>query len=104
METNKILSALSYFSIFFAGIILPLIILLLVSDRQVKKDAKAALISHFLPWLLIPLLVIGAIFDMGVFATGQGTPIFIIGAIVIGVILSFAIVIWNVYRGVKVLM
>jgi len=95
METRHILAALSYFSIFFAGIIVPLVIWLITDDRYVKKHALQALFSHILPYSFL-------IFAAVVFFTGQ----FLLS---IGLILFFAVIIlaiaaYNVVMGVRVLM
>ncbi|MDZ5474120.1 DUF4870 domain-containing protein [Bacillus sp. 31A1R] len=101
METNKILSALSYFSIFFAGIVFPLIVLLVSEDKRVKEHAKSALLSHFIPLIPVPFLIFA-----GVTGAIQGTtemPIFLAVGVVVTIILSLVVTIWNIVKGVKVL-
>lgn len=105
-NNNRIIASLCYFSIFFAGFILPLIVFLAVPEQSVKKHAKAALISHL--FLVIPsiLVFIGIIF----FGTLSDSPPSGDAAVVITIVLfivlalfSLAIMIWNIYRGIKVL-
>ncbi|GIN85369.1 membrane protein [Heyndrickxia sporothermodurans] len=102
-SSNKAISALCYFSIFFAGFILPLIVYFVSNDDEVKKHAKSAFISHIIPFVFIPLAIIAIFFDLGMI-TGGGIPLFLIGIGIIGGIVSFIIFIWNIYKGIKVLL
>ncbi|MCC5802097.1 DUF4870 domain-containing protein [Rossellomorea vietnamensis] len=104
METNKVLSALCYFSIFFAGFLFPLIVYFVSDNPHVKKDAKSAFLSHLLPVIAVPLVFAGLVMDMGVFASGAGLPVFTVIMIGLAIILSVVVVIWNVYKGIKVLL
>lgn len=104
MDTNKVLSALCYFSIFFAGFLFPLIVYFLTDNPYVKKGAKAAFLSHLLPVIAVPLVIAGLVMDMGVFATGAGLPVFTIVMIGLAILFSVVVVIWNVYKGIKVLL
>ncbi|WP_064093039.1 DUF4870 domain-containing protein [Rossellomorea aquimaris] len=104
METNKVLSALCYFSIFFAGFILPIIVYFLSDNPHVKKDAKAAFLSHLLPVITIPLILAGIFLDIGIFAGGSGMPFFFIMMAGLSILISVVVVIWNVYKGIKVLL
>lgn len=110
MENNRVISALCYFSVFFAGFILPLVVLLIVKDREVKKHASHALISHLLLYIpafifAIGLMITGFITsDAPATESGSATlAIGVIGLIIALGVLSLAIIIWNVYRGIKVL-
>ncbi len=108
-QNNRILSSLCYFSIFFAGFILPLIVMLVVKDRDVKKHATHALISHLL--LYVPAVIFFIILaTMGIFAsaemsdsTGAALGIGVIIFIIFMALFSLAIVIWNIVRGIQVL-
>lgn len=103
MDTNKVLSALSYFSILFAGIIFPIIVYFVSDDLKVKAHAKKALYSHLIPLIPIPLFLIT--FIIGVSSGGNGEFIFSAATfILIGltIILSFGVLIWNIIKGVKV--
>ncbi|MFZ3590174.1 DUF4870 domain-containing protein [Bacillus sp. DJP31] len=98
-DSNKIISALCYFSIFFAGFILPIIVYFIVNDREVKKHAKHAFISHLIPVVTIPFLLIGG------FMSGVGEVV--AGVLILGIILTFilniVVIIWNVVKGIEVL-
>lgn len=107
MENNRIISSLCYFSIFFAGFILPLIVWLIIKDHEVRQHAKAALLSHLL--LYVPL-ILGVIifFAFGVIgamnnSSGYTFAISIIIFYILFALFALAIVIWNIYKGIKVL-
>lgn len=115
LDNNRVLSALCYFSIFFAGFILPLIVYFVATDQEVKRHAKRAFISHLL--LIIPT-IIGIILFIVVIAINPFNPsmndfensangsllvISWIVFIILEAILSLAVFIWNIIQGVKVL-
>lgn len=102
METNKVLSALCYFSIFFAGFLFPLVVFFVSDDSQVKSHAKKAFLSHLIPLIPIPLIITAAIMD----AFGHNETLFFVlmfTGIVFSIILSLVVVIWNIIKGVKVI-
>lgn len=101
METNKILSALSYFSIFFAGVLFPLIVFLISADKTVKSHAKKALVSHLIPLIPVPFIVFSAIF--GIAEVQTEIPVVFITSMIAMVILSVIVVIWNIVKGIQVL-
>ncbi|REE81265.1 uncharacterized protein DUF4870 [Paenibacillus taihuensis] len=94
MESNKIISALCYFSIFFAGFIVPVVIYFVSNDYEVKGHAKRALLSHLIPIIALPL------FFVAIFSGHVGTILFL-G--LISALLGFLVVIWNVVMGIRVL-
>ncbi|WP_019422404.1 DUF4870 domain-containing protein [Paenibacillus sp. OSY-SE] len=94
MSTRYILSSLSYFSIFFAGFILPLVIWLVASDPYIKHHAGRALFSHIIPYAFIVLAIISLITAQFLLSIGF---VIIMGAA------SLFIFIWNVIMGVRVL-
>jgi uncharacterized Tic20 family protein len=103
MDTDKVLSALSYFSILFAGIIFPIVVYFVTTSDKVKSHAKKALFSHFIPF--IPILVTGLIFIIGILS-GAGEMVFSIILFIgvgISIILSIVVLIWNIIKGVKVI-
>jgi len=101
LETRRILSSLCYFSIFFAGFLFPLVVYLASNDHVTKQHAKAALLSHLIPLILIPLFVMSIFYDMSRMAAS--IPILtLITSIVMGLV-SLAVVIWNIVKGVKAL-
>ncbi|NSL51832.1 DUF4870 domain-containing protein [Calidifontibacillus erzurumensis] len=98
MDTNRLISSLCYFSIFFAGFLFPIAIYFIVDSYEVKEHAKKALISHVIPFLS----VIGFIF---LFLLSGGHPSIIGGfsiLLAIGLI-NIAVVVWNIVKGIKVL-
>ncbi|KGR87045.1 DUF4870 domain-containing protein [Lysinibacillus odysseyi] len=105
MDTNKGLSALNYFSVFFAPFIVPIIVYFVSSDPEVKRHAMRALLSHIIPIILGIVLFI-LLFAAGLFgAQGSEDTVFIMWVVfVLGYgILYLAITIWNVVQGIKVL-
>lgn len=103
MENNKILSALNYFSIFFAPFIVPIIIWVAVPDQEVKHHAKRALLSHIIPVVLGIFLFIYFIVGMSLANVTQSWIVISIGGAIIYGLISLALVIWNIIQGVKVL-
>jgi uncharacterized membrane protein len=103
MDTDKVLSALSYFSILFAGIIFPIVVYFVTTNDKVKSHAKKALYSHLIPF--IPIVVSGLIFIIGILS-GTGEMVFSIILFIgvgISIILSIVVLIWNIIKGVKVI-
>lgn len=108
MNNNRIISSLCYFSIFFAGFILPLIVFLIVKEKDVQKHAKAALISHLLLYIpsIVGIIIFAIISASNGNATDETVAVFGFGVITLFILLGLfmlAIVIWNIYRGIKVL-
>ncbi|WP_050616417.1 DUF4870 domain-containing protein [Bacillus testis] len=101
METRKILAALSYFSVLVAPVIIPVIIWLASDDGFVKKHAKSSLLSHIIPLIFIPFLIMGMYWDS---SHPADFPWFILAVAVIGGLVSLGLLIWNLVRGVKLLL
>ncbi len=116
LDNNRVLSSLCYFSIFFAGFILPLIVYFVSTDQDVKRHAKRAFISHLL--LIIPtifgvILFIATIaaspfsYEMNIMneSSGNGTFLVILWFVfvIVEVVISLVVFIWNVIQGIKVL-
>ncbi|PLT29010.1 DUF4870 domain-containing protein [Peribacillus deserti] len=99
MDTNKILASLSYFSIFFAPFLLPIILYFVSDDYFVKEHSKKALVSHLIPFLGILFIILGAVGDF----TGGGLPIFSFLGVGLYGLLCFIVLIWNIVKGIKVL-
>ncbi|MFK0526116.1 DUF4870 domain-containing protein [Paenibacillus illinoisensis] len=92
---RQLLSALSYFSIFFAPFLFPIIVWIVARDNYIEGHAKRALFSHVFPFLAaIPLFYF--------FVTSQS-----IGGAIGYVILFFVIYglsfIYNIVKGIQVL-
>lgn len=101
METRKVLSALSYFSIMFAGFIFPFIVFFASEDREVKRHAKSAFLSHLIPLVPVPFIVFAAVTQFTV--NDHEIPVFFLAAVGITIILLLIVFIWNIIKGVKVL-
>ncbi|MGD6794268.1 DUF4870 domain-containing protein [Metabacillus indicus] len=103
MNTNKLLSSLCYFSIFFAPFLFPIIVYFIADERDVKQHAKKSLFSH-----LVPLLTLILPFFMMLFAGLAGSPealavgIVIFGFILIGIV-NIAVFVYNIVQGIKIL-
>jgi hypothetical protein len=100
MEARKVLSGLCYLSLFFAGFIFPLVVFLASGDEITKGHAKKALLSHLIPLIPIPLLVIGFFHD----ATRHQNelPVYTIITLIVIALITFVVAIWNIIKGVKV--
>ncbi|MEH7451676.1 DUF4870 domain-containing protein [Gottfriedia acidiceleris] len=102
METNKILSSLCYFSVFFAPFLFPIIVYFVAKDQQLKSHSKRAFFSHILPFLTIIILAIISLFTFNTFGDGVGFAL--IGGFVLAFIINLIVFIWNIVQGIKVLM
>lgn len=100
MSADKILSSLSYFSLFFAPFLFPLIVYFL-TEHETKRHAKRAFISHIIPLVLIVLaMIIIIIVDVNSVET---SPIFLILWMIVTAIITLVMYIWNIIQGIKVL-
>ncbi|WP_456277694.1 DUF4870 domain-containing protein [Bacillus sp. AK128] len=98
-NTNKLISSLCYFSIFFAGFILPIAVYFIVDDAEVKRHASRALISHIIPLITIPVFVFfGFLAD-----AGGGFGLFILLGFLLAFLINMVIIVWNVIKGIQVL-
>ena len=105
MDSSKGLSALNYFSVFFAPLLVPIIIYFVSPDPEVKRHSIRALLSHVIPFIFGILLVI-ILFIVGVFSSQvNGDTLFVTWILlVLGYgLIYLAIIIWNVVQGIKVL-
>jgi hypothetical protein len=93
---------LSYFSIFFAGFLFPLIVFLISENKEVKSHAKKALFSHLIPIIPVPFIVITAIVQTLRSPYGEPSILFFVG-VGLTVILSLIVLIWNIVKGIQVL-
>jgi dolichyl-phosphate-mannose--protein O-mannosyl transferase len=101
METKRILSALCYFSVMFAGILFPLVAYFASGDLEVKHHAKKAFFSHLIPLIPLPLVLLSLYFDI---TRGSGEfPILMFSSAMFMVLLSLIVLVWNIVKGVKVL-
>lgn len=100
MSADKVLSSLSYLSLFFAPFLFPLIVFFLTKD-QTRNHAKRAFLSHIIPSVLIIVaFIMMVIVDI---STAEVSPfVFVLLLIVIGIV-TLVMYIWNIVQGIKVL-
>jgi hypothetical protein len=103
MDTRKVLSGLCYFSIFFAGILFPLVVMLASGDDVTKGHAKKAFLSHLIPLIPVPLLIFAIFSDLNAI-NNDAIPVFTLVSAGILILISLIVTIWNVIKGVKALM
>jgi protein-S-isoprenylcysteine O-methyltransferase Ste14 len=85
----------------FAGFIFPLVVFFVVDDSITKGHAKKAFISHLFPLFPVPLLVAGIFYDI---SRGENVfPVYTISCAVVTAIIGIVVLIWNIVKGVKVL-
>lgn len=103
MNGNKVLSALSYFSILFAPILFPIIVWI-VGDYETRSHAKRALWTHIIPSIatFIGLAVLG-IMDVGFNHSDKTLAIGSVITVCICALISLYYFIWNMVKGIKVL-
>ncbi|MCR8846212.1 hypothetical protein NQ117_21235 [Paenibacillus sp. SC116] len=94
MSSKHLLAALCYFSIFFAGVLLPLVVLFTADHGYTRKHASYALISQLLPFVFIVFVFISLF---------SGEFVISFGFTLLAAILSFFIFVWNIIMGIKVL-
>lgn len=108
MENQKILSAFSYLSIFFAPFIVPLVVYFISKDSEVKRHSIRALISHLIPIAFGIVFFIFFVFSTISFSTtdpfSNGNSLIIVWLVtfVIYLLVSLGIVIWNIIQAVRV--
>jgi hypothetical protein len=100
MESNKVLSALSYMSVLFAPFLVPIIIYFVTVDTGVKKHAKRAFLSHLIPLIGVPLVIGALFFDL---SSETEIPFLFLGAAVLTGLISLIVGIWNIVIGIKIL-
>ncbi|EMA6342293.1 DUF4870 domain-containing protein [Bacillus cytotoxicus] len=103
MNGNKILAALSYWSVFFAPILFPIIIWI-IGENETKIHAKKALWTHIIPGIAAFLGMI----IVGMLGIGSNQPDITLGIgaiIIVGIcgIISIYFFIWNIVKGIQVL-
>src|SRR4051794_30066222 len=94
MDANRLFSALCYISLFFAPFLVPLIIYLVIPDRDVRGHAKNALISHIAPYILIPIVLIFG------FQPNAGALLLVV---MLSLLVLAGVFIWNIVMAIRVL-
>jgi glucan phosphoethanolaminetransferase (alkaline phosphatase superfamily) len=103
LQTNKLLSSLCYFSVFFAPFLFPIIVYFIADEHEVKQHAKKSLLSH-----IIPVITIIVPFFLFLFAGMFGSPeafafgVVIFGFILVGIV-NVVVFIYNIVMGIKIL-
>ena len=111
MDNNKIMAALSYFSVLFAPFILPIIVYFITKEPEVRQHAKRSLLSHLIPFSLIVVMffiVFSSFFTISMSDNAfEGPSLFMSSAPFVLVLLYLVVytvtLIWNIVQGVKVL-
>lgn len=102
MEVRKLISSLCYFSVFFAPFLFPIVVYFVVDEPEMKKHAKASFISHLIPALTFVLFF--AVFIPGMPVSGDLVFGWFLVIMILFGLLSFIIIVWNIIKGIKVLM
>ncbi len=109
---DKLLNALSYFSVLFFPVITPLIIYFTNEKKAVKAHAKRACISQCIPFVLfiINMLILPTLFFQSTRSIESSLSFNLSAWQYLPLILSFAysilyfiILLWNVFQGVRAL-
>ena len=95
-STKKVLSALCYFSLFFAPFLFPIIIYFVVDEKEVTEHAQKSFISHLMPVIAVPLGIII------VFESQYNLTAIIICGLTFG-LMTLIVTIWNIVKGIKVI-
>ncbi|MDS0981675.1 DUF4870 domain-containing protein [Staphylococcus hominis] len=107
-DNSYVLSALSYLSIFFAPIILPLLVWIL-AEEPTSEHGKKALGNHVITWISFFIISRAAfIFSKEVFDKpfDHQLLIFVIALIIAIVFFLIALILYilNIIRGIKILL
>ena len=76
-------------------------VLIASGDQVTKMHAKKALLSHLIPLIPTPIVLFAVVYEFGKGVVD--VPVLTIISIVILVILWVTVLIWNIVKGVKVL-
>ncbi|QOR67126.1 helix-turn-helix transcriptional regulator [Cytobacillus suaedae] len=103
-SNRNFLSALSYFSFFFAPFFFPLLTMIF-GYEEIKRHGKRALISHLIPIATFILLVIiyGSIHLLSTQIEGIGVPNSTVqgSSMVLLALITTGVAIWNIKEGVQ---
>ncbi|EFR96111.1 conserved hypothetical protein [Listeria ivanovii FSL F6-596] len=106
MNDHRTLNALSYFSIFFAPIVVPALIWIFAKTDEVTHHAKVALLTHVIP-TIAGFICFSSIFITSLTNGGISTNlIFIVTACLFFfmVITMVGFFIFNIVRGIQMLL
>ncbi|MCA1031509.1 hypothetical protein LCL95_10780 [Bacillus timonensis] len=99
MNSNKLISSLCYFSIFFAGFIFPIAVYFIVDEHEVKSHALKALFSHLVPLITIPFILV----PFFTLTTLEAIAVVFILLGILILLLNIAVLIYNVVKGIQLL-
>ena len=106
-DNSYVLSALSYLSIFFAPVILPLLVWIL-AEEPTSEHGKKALGNHVITWISFFIGRAAFIFSKEVFDKpfDHQLLIFVIALIIAIVFFLIALILYilNIIRGIKILL
>ncbi|MBC2330195.1 DUF4870 domain-containing protein [Listeria swaminathanii] len=105
MNDHRILNALSYFSILFAPIIVPVLIWIFAKSEEVTHHAKAALLTHIIP-TIAGVLCFSSVFVTALTSGGalSSLSFFITGSLFIFTLIAVVgLFIFNIVRGIQML-
>lgn len=100
-QSEKILAALSYFSVFFAPIIFPILVWIL-AGKPISTHAKKSLLFHLLSYILI--IISSVLLGFTGSVTSQALYIVLMILAVLGAFGSIYFVIYNLLFGIKILL
>ncbi|WP_445505979.1 DUF4870 domain-containing protein [Niallia sp. 03190] len=101
MNVRNVLASLCYFSVFVIPIIFPIAVLLTAEEKEVKVHAKKGLLSQLTLFIPILIIFIFAMLDLG---NENTSPFLFIPFIVISGLLYVIVFIWNLVKGIKLLL
>lgn len=96
MDTRAIIASLCYFSVLFLPFLFPIVVYF-VSEGELKGHAKASFISHIIPIVSFIILFFFALAVQHMIAG------LIIAFVVFGII-NIVVFVWNLVKGVKILL
>lgn len=99
-SNRSLLSALNYFSLFFAPLVFPLITLMF-GYKDMQHHGKRAFISHLIP--TATLILIGISYYISAKVAGTQTPnsILVSGGTILIILIMVGVIVWNVKEGIK---
>jgi hypothetical protein len=101
VNTSKLLAAACYFSVFFAPFLFPIVVYFVAADEKVKMHAKKSFVSHLIP--LGAAIIIGALMLWAAPTAREALVAMPFVGVIIGGIVSFIVVVWNIIKGIQVL-
>ncbi|UYP06021.1 hypothetical protein [Priestia megaterium] len=99
-SNRSLLSALNYFSLFFAPLIFPLITLIF-GYKEMKKHGKRAFIFQLIPTLTLSVIAISYYISAKLAGTKTPNSVLASGCTIVIFLITFGVIVWNVKEGVK---